>query len=222
MRTIEILALQFSELSEKAQDRAYNKWLQNADYPWAGDNEKTLKEFAKVFPITITNWSYGDRGEGVSWHFDYGLDDAVHELTGVRLLAYLWNNYKDSLFNGKYYHSEKFGLTDHRINHKRVESKQIISKCPNQGKWSNSYHSAIFLENSCVLTGYCIDDDILEPIYNFMDKPSDITFKELLEDCFSAWIKSASHDYEYCMSKEYYEDECESNEWEFTEDGDRI
>ena len=72
---------------------------------------------------------------------------------------------------------QKFGLTDKKIIHKRVVSKQITNNCLNKGKWSNSYYSAISLNNSCVLTGCSIDDILLNPVYEFINKPIEFNKK---------------------------------------------
>jgi len=218
MKTIEIQLYKFSELSETAKQTAIENYRnKNDEYFWADENRATMETFAEIFPIKVTNWSYGGRGEGVSFHFT--ADDAIENLSGVRLSTYLWNNYKTELFKGKYYHSQSFGLTDKKLKHKRVKSIEITNNCPNKGKFSNSYYSAIQLETCCVLTGYCMDDDILQPIYDFMNKPTAQNFNELLEDCFNAWVKSCNDDADYQISEEFISEELENNEQYFTEDG---
>lgn len=219
MKTIEIQLYKFSELSEEAKQTAIKNYRnKNDEYFWADENRATMEAFAEIFPIKVTNWSYGGRGEGVSFHFT--ADDTIENLSGVRLSTYLWNNYKTELFKGKYYHSQAFGLTDKKLKHKRVKSIEITNNCPNKGKFSNSYYSAIQLDNSCVLTGYCMDDDILKPIYDFMNKPTAQNFNELLEDCFNAWVKSCNDDADYQNSDEFISDEIENRDADFNEDGE--
>lgn len=220
MRTIETKLYQFEELSEESKQRAIEKWRsEDTEIAWASENRDTMEKFAEIFPIKVTDWSYGGRGEGVSFRFT--CDDCIEELSGQRLATYIWNNYKSDLFKGKYYHSQKFGLTDHRLIHRRVKSKQITNNCPNKGKWSNSYYSGLFLETSCVLTGYCMDDDILDPIYKFLDKPSNQTFRDLLENCFDEWIKACNRDIDWQNSDEYISETISANDYEFEEDGTR-
>ena len=218
MRTIELKLYKFEELSEEAKQKAIEDWRSNdTEIAWASENRQTMEKFAEIFPIKVTNWSYGGCGEGVSFRFT--ADDYIEELSGQRLATYIWNNYKSDLFKGKYYHSQKFGLTDHRLIHRRVKSKQITTNCPNKGKWSNSYYSGIFIETSCVLTGYYMDDVILDPIYKFLDKPTNQNFRELLEDCFNEWIKACNQDVEWQNSDKYIIETIEANGYEFTEDG---
>lgn len=219
MKTVEINLYKFEELSERAKQTAIEHHRNNNfEYFWADENRQTLEKFAEIFPIKVTNWSYGGRGEGVDFHFT--CSDEIEELTGQRLATYIWNNYKTDLFKGKYFHSQKFGLTDHKLNHRRVKSRQITTNCPNMGKWSNSYYSAILLDSCCVLTGYCMDDEILNPIYNFLNKPiENISFRDLLESCFDCWVTACNNDIEYQNSDEYISDEIINNDCDFEEDG---
>lgn len=219
MKTVEINLYKFDELSERAKQKAIETYRSNnSDYFWADENRQTLEKFAEIFPINIRDWSYGGRGEGV--YFSFTCDDNIEELTGQRLATYIWNNYKSDLFKGKYYHSQNFGLTDHKLIHRRVKSTQITNNCPNKGKWSNSYYSAITLENSCVLTGYCMDDEILNPIYEFLNKPiENISFRDLLENCFDSWVTACNSDYEYQNSDEYISETLADNDCDFEKDG---
>lgn len=72
---------------------------------------------------------------------------------------------------------------------------------------------------NCPLTGYCVDNSLLDPIWKFMDSPDNRTFKDLLDDCFGEWIKDCEADYEYSTSMEMFVEECESNDWTFDEKG---
>lgn len=52
MRKIEQTVYQYSELSDKAKEKAYYKWLSlSSDYPWYNDNSKTVEEFAKALGL---------------------------------------------------------------------------------------------------------------------------------------------------------------------------
>lgn len=215
MRTIELKLYKFEELSEEAKQKAIEDWRSNdTEIAWASENRQTMEKFAEIFPIKVTNWSYGGRGEGVSFRFT--ADDCIEELSGQRLATYIWNNYKSDLFKGKYYRHLSDGSK--RIFHKRIKSEQL----KNPGRrcdWFNAYYSGIILDHSCVLTGYCMDDDILDPIYKFLDKPTNQNFRELLEDCFDEWIKACNRDIEWQNSDEYIIETIQANDYEFTEDG---
>jgi len=218
MKTIEVKVYSINELNETAKQNAYENWLNKGnDYFWEGENRDTLNKFADIFPVKIKNFEYGYHNF-INWEFTES--DEIAELSGIRLLKYLWNNYKTDIYKGRFYHSQKFGLTDHKLKHNRVKSREITNNCPNKGKFSNSYYSAIQLENSCPLTGYCVDDDTLQPVFDFMKKPDSTTFEELMGNCLDNWLKACENDYEYSNSMEFFLDQAEANEYEFTEDGE--
>lgn len=195
MQTITIKLYKLEELSNKAQDHAHSEWLQGFDNPWASENEDTLEAFAELFPVKIKSWSYGSTSGGDNVSFDMTCDDAIAEMSSLRLAKYIWNNYGDKLFKPKFIYGGTVS----------AEMK--------------SYRSKVQREASCVLTGYCMDETILEPIYDFLKKPSTLTFKELIEDCFYQWVKACADDLEYQASFEAFRESCEANEYLFEEDG---
>ena len=195
MKTIEINIYELSELSDKAKENAYSNWLQYADYCWAGSNEATLVAFCNIFPIEVTKWSYD------SYNGDFSMlmtcDSDISELSGVRLMKYIWNNYKTELFKGKCY--------------------SLWSKTEKRYK-----HSKILLDNCCVLTGYCIDDDILAPVYKFLNKPDKSTFEDLMNECLNNWLHACIKDCEYNYSYENFEKYCEVNNLAFDVNGNTM
>lgn len=208
MKQITLSLYSFEELSEEAKQKAIedHRDLCNGDQPaWADENRESMEKFSEIFPIKVTNWSYGGRGEGVDFRFE--TEDYIEELSGVRLATYIWNNYKNKLFKGKWY-SKAWD-----------EKLRILN--PSKGTGVER-RSKIILDNCCVLTGYCMDDTILDPIYQFLNKPSNIDFRELLEDCFDAWIKACNSDIEWQNSYEYLSEELINNEYEFEEDGSKF
>ncbi len=218
-RTIRIKLFKFEELSDKAKQVALDeqRYTDTTD-AWGTENVESMEKFAEIFPIKVTNWSYGGRGEGVDFRFD-GSD--IEELSGQRLATYLWNNYRDEIYSKKWYNLKTLGITDEWFKHSRITSRKI-EKGPNAGKWRNSYHSALTLETyNCPLTGYCMDNELLDEIWKFIDKPDRRNFKDLLENCFEAWIKACNADREYQESDEYIKEGFEANGAEFTSDGKR-
>lgn len=77
------------------------------------------------------------------------------------------------------------------------------------------------LSSSCTFTGYCMDETFLDPIKKFMNKPTDISFTELMKECAYEVMLGIEKDYEYQNSREFFEEEVSSNGYEFTEDGER-
>lgn len=197
LKTIEVYSIK--ELPEKVQWEIYNKWLENVDYAWDNDNRKTLEAFEEIFPVKVKNWRYGGYYDYID--FEMTCDPEIEELSGIRLLKYIYNNYYDDLFKGKYYSISKY------IN----------------GKYQyKSRRSKVIKENSCVLTGYYIDDYILKPVYDFLRKPDNKTFYDLMKECLESWLSACTNDYEYCTSFEYFLEEAEDNEYTYTIDGKMI
>jgi hypothetical protein len=215
MKTVKINVFSFNELSKEAKQTAIENYRNNnTEIFWTDENRESMEKFAEVFPIEVTNWSYGGRGEGVSFHFTAHGD--IEELKGQRLATYIWNNYRGEIYSRKYYGDAN---VKHCIKHKRIEC--IDHK---NGNFTNAYYSAITIETgNCPLTGYYMDNEILDPIWKFLDKPSEsVSFKDLLEVCFDSWIEACNNDIEEQNSDEYISDNIEANGYEFTEDGEQF
>lgn len=187
MKKVEITVYKFDELSDEAKQaciekhRGYNQY----GYAWDGENQDTLKKFLDVFNVTLSR-----NGNIVM--------NSVHsELTGIRLMSYLWNNYRNDLFKPKYIYNKSKGVY--------VTMKSRYSKCQ--------------IDNSCVLTGYCMDDDILQPVYEAMNKPYPGTFEDLLNECIHAYEKAVERDHEYQDSDEYIIEEIRNADNDYMADG---
>lgn len=192
-RTIMTQLYKFEELIEEAQERAINDYrnvTQKNGFTWQEENRQTLESFIKIFPVKLDR-----RGEGLTFISSEALKDKDHNiLSGQRLATYLWNNYRNELFSGKYYSK---GLKNRRSN--------------------------CILVHECELTGYYLDENILKPIYDHMNNPDPRTdFEDLMNSCFSEWKKSVQKDQEFQLSDEYIKEEIETNEYEFTEKGERF
>ena len=120
------------------------------------------------------------------------IDDNILELTGQRLRTYLINNFYSEIYKPKTYYKG--------VNKKRK--------------------SKIFVNNDCVLTGVCYDHDMLEGIYNFIQKPCNHTnFKDLIGNAFHDLRKSVEDEASYRYSDEAKIEDIEANDYEFYEDG---
>lgn len=196
MREVTIQIFKASELNESAKDTAYYNWLESYDYPWERENKNTLEAFERIFPISA-NASYDQTSHHVRFEFEE--DECIENLSGLRLAKYLWNNYKHELFKGRYYSISEWI----------------------DGNFKNKFrHSKIMLDDSCVLTGYYLDDEILAPIYEFLNKPNEnINFSELMRDCLDAWGKACSKDYDTLSSKDYFIEQSDENDFEYDKHG---
>lgn len=187
MKTVTLNVYSLNELDEWSKSRAREKYL-NHLYIDESEFTDTIEAFEKVFPI-----------KRVGDFFNSYYEDKVGELKGVRLMAYIWNNYKTSLFKGKYYPVKN----NEKVTHRRVKAKQ----CRNG--WFNAYHSAITLENSCTLTGVCYDNTMLQPVYDALEGKFNGTFDDMLRACYTEIDAAWEQECDYMQSYAAFEEECE-------------
>tara|TARA_R100000657_G_C4580523_1_gene42906 strand:+ start:41 stop:550 length:510 start_codon:yes stop_codon:yes gene_type:complete len=72
------------------------------------------------------------------------------------------------------------------------------------------------------LTGVYWDNELLNPIIEFMKKPYNVTFQNLLNDCLKNWIVSVESEYNYMQSDDYMKEICIGNNYLFTKSGTLI
>lgn len=207
MRIIETKVYTLDELSQEAKEAAYENWNIDNYYPYAHENEETLKRFEEVFPIEIGHWEYDQFSGNISYEFedneididDIYYDTELKEMCGIRLLKYLHNNYWNDISSRKFYFAGG-GI----------------------GIKSKTRHSNFQREvGNCPFTGYYMDEVILKPIHDFMKKPDEnINFNDLMDMCLNNWVQACVEDCEWTNSMECFEDYCEANNMEFTEDGE--
>ena len=201
------------ELDERARERAIEHerdMRYQRGNPWQDENIETLNTFCEIFPCKwdeVRDYSHGGR---VVW--TYTGDDDAAKLTGARLMAYVWNNYSISVCKGKYY-STPF--------HKVEKSKEHPA-----GLAHTSRRSRVLKEcrGSGALTGYCLDEDILAPVYDVLDGKhvsSSYTFHDMLGDCMDAWYSAAEADDEHFYSEEAIMEDLRESGAYFTEQGTR-
>lgn len=196
MKTITLELFSYEDLTDKAQTRAYHDWQKEDRYFWGAENSKSFDEFMKAFELRIT----GRSEELISEN-----GNSVDEIGGFRLAKYIWNNYESVLFK-RAYRKHLDGAHPHR----NTEVREKYTAC----------YSSWKVETGCVLTGYCMDDSILAPIYEFLKKPDEsVTFEYLMNSCKSAYVEAYTADVEYGNSVELFKEECESNDWTFEADG---
>lgn len=180
-----------NELTQQAQSKAHYKWLESVDYSYSDDNRATLTKFLDTFFITCNHFEYD--GSHYNYHFTTKLKDGLEELSGQRLATYLYNNFSNVLFPPKKYWSTK-------------EKKKR--------------ESHVLKDNCCVLTGYYLDDTILQPLYDFLQKPNPKnTFLELLDMCLDHFFRACRDDVFYCESFDFFVEESTANDWEYFQNG---
>ena len=76
------------------------------------------------------------------------------------------------------------------------------------------------LSGDCPFTGVCFDENCLDNIREFVKKPTNITFRELIEESIEKLLKDCEKDADYQFSDEGITEMIEANEYDFTEDGE--
>lgn len=197
VRTVRVKVYTFDGLNEKAQEQAIDcmrRSYYEDGYAWDSENRKSLKKFIDIFPVELYR-----RGEGFRF-VDRTGHQTLSELSGIRLATFIWNHYRRDLFKAKYMSNKPVGSANYRY---RYSNCQIT--------------------HECVLTGYWMDDQILQPVYDFLNKPvASIDFEYLMTTCYAAWEKAIETDQEFQDSREQIVENIRANEYEFTADGKRF
>lgn len=200
MKTIKLNIYKITELEDSARETAIENYRQNGYYGWENDNENSLRKFEDIFPIRIKNFEYGNRNY---IDFTFTENEEIEELHGFRLAKYLWNNYKNDIWKGKYYSSRMISTgrkTPPMYNYKYI-------------------HSKVTREEGYNMTGFHMDYPLLNPIYEFCKAPDDRNFYDLMKECLENWISDCNKDLEYTQTDEYITEHMEANEYEFLENG---
>lgn len=200
MREVVEQVFRFKELEPEAKRKAMN-WFIETDHFYYDEIEASLNAFCNIFPV---KWSEIDASIG-RIETQINVDEDVLNLRGWRLATYIYNNYREYLFTGKYY--SKF---------RHVEK----SKEHPAGLMLFTRHSKIFWESSCPMTGVCYDDDLLKPFIEFLDNPNESSdLEDLISDGVSNLASSINSEYEHRKTEDYIAESCEANDYEFYADG---
>lgn len=135
-------------------------------------------------------------------HFDFNLIDYSID----------WDNINRSSYEIRSTHKldDIENLSGPRL-YKYLQNNLIINK---KGK------NNPLLIGECPFTGFCSDENFLDEIREFVKKPTNITFKELIENCVYNTINAGCKDWEHMQSDEAIIENIDANGYEFTEDGE--
>lgn len=201
MRQEIINIYKFSELSEKAQRRA---WDQSPDETYLYDDEfsATLAAFEKIFDIDVYRYNV-DPFWNPSWSYvKAGKADDCPDGDPLRVARFMWNNYARFISKGKYYSTP--------------------------GRWINGKYTykfrhsrTTFEMDNCPLTGVCWDLDILQPIIDCLHyKRFFNSIDDLYNECLHSFFHSWQAQKDYLQSFDYFADTCDANDYEFLETGE--
>lgn len=194
MKTHTITTYDFDELSEDAKEKAVEHF-QSLDgiYVWGEDNVESLKGFAR--------WINGKHDYSISL---WGDSWAKVKVEG---------DYEIEISENEF---EMLDCADMR-------GEDLLNFLKEKHYFQNKYSDGWFtLENSsCPFTGYCGDEDLLDPMREYIKNPdSETTLQELVNKCCERWVKSYVQDWEFAYSEEGIIELIEANEYQFTENGE--
>ena len=214
VRTIRTKVYKFDELNETAKQKAI-EWYRDgnsSDSFYADEIIYSVKAMAEIF-----NLKFGSEYTDIRCSH---IDDNILELQGVRLYKYIVNNYWGSLYKRKFLGC----IGDNKVIKHRMSKTRFYDM--NKGarvNSSNFIYSNVQFSNNCTLTGVCYDNDILQPVYNFLQHPDkSTTFADLISDIESAVTKCFNDNEEWVNSDEYITETIQANEYESTADGRRF
>lgn len=226
MRDARIRVYKFDELSEQAKEKARENWVsKGGPYYWTREARQTIEAFEKEFGVKIKDWSYS------SYRYEFNLDtgsidDDVLALKGNRARAWFWNHH------GKCLMSPRTRYFTH-VNGKRIEAVAADSV-----KYRSKIEYSRVYDGTCPWTGYYLDCCALDPISHFcfgvewsekdekripssrkISVDDRNTVESLLKDAADSLFSALKKDSEYQESMESFQNACEANGYEFTEDG---
>lgn len=208
METIEVTLYSFSELSEEVQDKIIERESMDVDEEIeASEFRNSLNAFEKEFPVKIKGWNIGYPGTYVKFEVQH---DFPENIAGRRLEKYLWNNHKNFLFPFKAYpiHSRK------KISHARVRSQKYTDT------YYNRWVSAITrVQADAPLTGCYTDYGLIQPIFDFLEKPDDRDLRYLMRECLESWAESFEKTLDEIRSSEYIRERLMDSDRKFLKDG---
>jgi hypothetical protein len=182
-------------IDEHPNPDACIKWMRDNlhDLYWGHDeNHGSLEAFCHHFGVTLRGRSI-DLSAPSYVTIDaeqWETDCREQELTGVRLWKYLQNNGYLQIRN----------------------------------RWrpclSNSGNIVQLLDGNCPLTGYFMDEVLLDAVREFIAHPSAGTnMQDIVNDAAHRFTESYIAEWEYTYSDDGLRDTAEANRYEFTEDG---
>ena len=208
-RKIDVYTIE--ELKDKfpdAYDKAYEEFKEDISsdpyLPWQEEIMGSLKATFKHAGVTLHDWSIGEYSYS---HVKFSIPTYWSELAEEDLLvddyegksAYKW--LKDA-FDLKSYkrvaYKNHLGKPAHRYDFKKLDGTD----------WS------------CEFTGYCADHDYLESLFECIH--DGMNLKDAFSNLADEARKLFENEYEYQQSEEYFFEEASNNDYEYTEEGDRI
>jgi len=190
----------------------------------------------KTITKTITAYTFNELSDSAKNHvrYTYFYDNPWEHDNRETLKAFVdyfpdiafdIDQYNNVCLSEKYYNDYTLSLSGARL-HRWISSN--LADCKNQfGRYLIRDYDHL------PLTGYYLDQDILEPLALFYLDPEkytqtcytewqSATLEDVLTDCVTAFLNACERDYEYQQSDEAISENCDANEYLFTSEGTLI
>jgi hypothetical protein len=191
--------------------KAHERWNEKThDIAWQDEIFESLKGIIEHSGLRLANWDLGlcNRRNGIKVSFS-GKEEGTEELKGKRAFAWIENN----LF-GKLRPSWKYAKRWEKAKY----NASYRSCHPAGSDVLFSYFPGVV--PPCPFTGYCADDSYIDALK--LNIKQGRTLKEAYEDLADTYVELLEAESDYQQSEEYFLDTCETNGYEFDEDGDII
>ena len=212
----------FDELDEDIQERLVSRCAECHADDWDGEYRDTLKELEKLFGVkcegqSVDGWShtYILREARYDYLLDCAADNADRDedwgylaLKGNRAMGKCWTEWGDEVTKGKYYSGPCHGTPGKDFHYAHRHSKVLFV----------GLH-----DGSCPLTGFCADNDGLDPLWDMMEGKhvnDGMTIAEMIDACFESFFTAWEKTIHYHTSEEYFR-ENEMAEW-YDKDGNEV
>ena len=192
----------FDELDENIQERLVSRCAECHADDWADEYRDTLKELEKLFDVKCVDWSVD------GWSHDYTLYAEYDTYLHFRLEDAAESNYKDNNDSDYYY----LGLKGNRAMGKcwtlweREVTRDNYHHVGKHGRYSRVVFGDLH-SGTCPLTGFCADNDALDPLWDMMEGKhikDGMTIAEMIDACFRAFFTAWQKDIRYNTSEEYF------------------
>jgi hypothetical protein len=208
----------FDELPSGTQDRLVRRCAEIHANDWEHEYRDTLKKLEELFGVKCKDWSVDGWSHDYylyvdySTYFHFSLEDAAEcnreedneseywylSLKGNRAMGKCWTKWEREVVRGNWHYVGK------------------------HSRYSRVVFSGLH-DGSCPLTGFCADNDALDPLWDMMEGKhikDGMTIAEMIDACFESFFTSWEKDIRYHQSEEYFR-ENEMAEW-YDADGNEV
>lgn len=201
--TIQELKENFPDAYDKAFEEYKNDVAQDPYLPWSEEIIGSMKATFKHAGVTLLDWSIGTYSPS---YVKFSIPTYWSELAEEDILV---DDYEGELAYG--WLKEAFDLKDF----KRVEF-QYDGKTHYRHDFKNLDGS----DWSCEFTGICFDHDFLESLFECIHDRMNL--RDAFSNLADVAAKLFENEYEAQLEEEYFVDFAMGNDYEYTEDGDKI